>query len=148
VSEPIDELVVGYDGSEGAREALQLARRMAADGATVSVLHAYWIPLEVKTYEFFEDIRGGFRQVAEETLQAASPAFEGADLDVRIEAREGSAAEVLRDVARERDADLIVIGSRRMGRVRAAIGSTLLDLLQEAPCPVLVAARHEERGSG
>ena len=30
------------------------------------------------------------------------------------------------------------MGSRGLGRVRAAVGSAVLDLLHDAPCPVLV----------
>jgi len=145
VSEPISEVVVGYDGSDQADKALHLARRIAPDGATVTVVNAYWLPVEVRAYEFFEDLRAGFRRMAEETLESAQPAFEGAALDVRYEAREGHASEVVRELASERRADLIVMGSRGLGRVRAAIGSTVLDLLHDAPCPVLVASRGAER---
>jgi len=148
LSEPIGEVVVGYDGSDQADEALELARRIAPDGATVTVVNAYWVPAEVRAYEFFEDLRAGFRRTAEEALESARPAFEGAALDVRLEAREGNAAEVVRALASERHADLIVMGSRGRGRVRAAIGSTVLDLLHDAPCPVLVAARGAERNTG
>jgi nucleotide-binding universal stress UspA family protein len=148
LSEPIGEVVVGYDGSDQAGKALHLARRVAPDGATVTVVNAYWVPAEVKAYEFFEDLRVGFRRTAEETLESARPAFEGAALDIRLEAREGNAAEALRAVASERHADLIVMGSRSRGRVRAAVGSTVLDLLHDAPCPVLVATRGAERDAG
>jgi nucleotide-binding universal stress UspA family protein len=144
VSERIAELVVGYDGSDRADEALRLARRIAPEGTTVTVVNAYWVPVEIRAYEFFEDLRAGFRRMAEETLDLARPAFEGADLEVRYEAREGHAAEVVGDLARERGADVIVMGSRGLGRVRAAIGSTVLDLLHDAPCPVLVASRGAE----
>lgn len=71
-------------------------------------------------------------------MESARDAFEGADLDVSYETRRGRPAEVLADVAREHDADLIVMGSRGLGRMRAAVGSAVLDLLHDAPCPVLV----------
>jgi nucleotide-binding universal stress UspA family protein len=132
------EVVVGYDGSERAGAALAAARDVAASGATVTVLYAFWIPPEVKHYEFFEDIAGSFKQSAEETLQSARAVFEGSDLDVRYVALDGRAEDVLADVARERGADLIVVGSRGLGRVRAMIGSSVLGLLHDAPCPVLV----------
>ena len=144
MSEPIGEVVVGYDGSDQADKALELARRIAPDGATVTVVNAYSVPVEVRAYEFFEDLRAGFRSMADETLESARPAFENAPLDVRYEAREGHAPDVVRAVAGERRADLIVMGSRGRGRVRAAIGSTVLDLLHDAPCPVLVASRGAE----
>ena len=60
------------------------------------------------------------------------------------ETRRGRAAEVLADIAREDDADLIVMGSRSRGRMRAAVGSAVLDLLHDAPCPVLVVPAGDE----
>jgi nucleotide-binding universal stress UspA family protein len=132
------EVVVGYDGSERARAALAAARDLAERGATVTVVSAFWIPQEVKHYEFFEDLVGGFRREAEEKLESAHAVFEGAGLDVRYQAVDGRAEDVLADLARERNADLIVVGSRGLGRMRAMIGSSVLGLLHEAPCPVLV----------
>ena len=132
------QLVVGYDGSEHARGALGAARAIAAPGGNVTVVYAYRVPPELRYYEFFEDVLEDLRRGACETVETARDAFEGAGLEVRYEAREGEAADVIADVARERAADLIVMGTRRLGRVRAAIGSAVLDLLQDAPCPVLV----------
>jgi nucleotide-binding universal stress UspA family protein len=132
------EVVVGYDGSERARAALAAAREIAQPGATVTVVSAFWIPPEVKHYEFFEDLVGGFRKGAEETLESARAVFEGSGLDVRYQAVDGRVEDVLADLARERNADLIVVGSHGVGRVRAMIGSSVLGLLHEAPCPVLV----------
>jgi nucleotide-binding universal stress UspA family protein len=116
----------------------------------VTVVSAFWIPPEVKRYEFFEDLVGGFRKGAEETLESAHAVFEGSDLDVRYKAVDGRVEDVLADLARERNADLIVVGSHGLGRVRAMIGSAVLGLLGEAPCPVLVVplrdAQRAERG--
>lgn len=131
-------IVVGFDGSDGARRALDEARRIAPPGASVAVVYAHRVPPELKHYEFFEDVLADLDRGAAETVEAARPVFEGGDLDVRYEAREGAPAEVLADVARQEGADLIVMGSRGLGRVRAAIGSAVLNLLQDAPCPVLV----------
>lgn len=144
MSAPMREIVVGFDGSELARAALAAARDIAAPGATITVVDAYWIPPEVKHYEFFEDLVGTFKQGAEELLGSAHHAFEGTDLNVRYLALDGSAPQVLADVARERGADLIVVGSRGLGRMRAMIGSAVLGLLHDAPCPVLVVPRPGE----
>ena len=143
----IREVVVGYDGSERARAALAATRDIAEPGATVTVVSAFWIPPEVKHYEFFEDLVGGFRKGAEEMLESAHAVFEGSGLDVRYKAVDGRAEDVLADLARERDADLIVVGSRGLGRMRAMIGSSVLGLLHEAPCPVLVIPLRDTRPS-
>jgi nucleotide-binding universal stress UspA family protein len=132
------QVVVGYDGSDRARKAADAARRIARPGASVTVVYAHRVPPELKYYEFFQDVVAELERGAQETVESARDAFEGADLDVRYEAREGRAAEVLAEVAQEHGAELIVMGSRGHGRMRAAVGSAVLDLLHNAPCPVLV----------
>jgi nucleotide-binding universal stress UspA family protein len=52
---------------------------------------------------------------------------------------DATAADGLRRAATERDAELLVIGSRGRGTVRAALlGSTAHSLVDDAPCPILV----------
>ena len=131
-------IVVGYDGSDRARAALEVVRGTAPAGAEVTVVYAHRVPPELRYYEFFQDVLEELQRGARETVETARPALEGSGLEVRCEAREGGAAEVIADVARREHADMIVMASRGLGRVRAAIGSTVLDLLQDAPCPVLV----------
>jgi len=56
--------------------------------------------------------------------------------------REGHPIEVLRSVAEEEAADLLVVGSRGTGGTPAlALGSTSLQLPRESPVPVLVVHR-------
>jgi nucleotide-binding universal stress UspA family protein len=50
----------------------------------------------------------------------------------------GPPAHAIADVARTRDADEIVVGSRGLNRVRALLGSVSHELLQIADRPVLV----------
>jgi nucleotide-binding universal stress UspA family protein len=131
-------VVVGYDGSAHARRALEEARRVARPGATVTVVYAHRVPPELQYYEFFQDVLTDLERGARETAESAREAFEGADLDVRYVAHRGRPGEVLAQVARERGADLIVMGSRGLARMQAAVGSAVLDVLNDAPCPVLV----------
>lgn len=132
------QVVVGYDGSDRARKALEAVRRIAAPGAKVKVIYANRVLPELTYYEFFQDVLAELERGAQETAESARNAFEEADLEVSYEARRGRPGEVLAEVAREHDADLIVMGSRGLGRVRAAVGSAVLDVLHDAPCPVLV----------
>ena len=131
-------IVVGYDGSDRARAALDVVRNTAAPGAEVTVVYAHRIPPELRSYEFFQDLLEEVERGAREIVATARAALEGSGLEVRCEAREGGAAEVIADIARRERADMIVMASRGLGRVRAAIGSTVLELLQDTPCPVLV----------
>jgi nucleotide-binding universal stress UspA family protein len=59
---------------------------------------------------------------------------------VEVQYEEGPPAVLLRDAAAEYGADLIVVGSRGRGPAASAIlGSVSADLVDHAPCPVLVA---------
>lgn len=54
-------------------------------------------------------------------------------------APDATAADGLRRAATDRDAELLVIGSRGRGTVRAALlGSTSHSLVDDAPCPIVV----------
>lgn len=97
------QVVVGYDGSDHAREALNEVRRIAQPGATVTVVYAHRVPPELQYYEFFQDVLGRPRTGAKEKVQSARKAFEGADLHVSYEVRRGGPGEVLADVAREQE---------------------------------------------
>lgn len=61
---------------------------------------------------------------------------EGAQVEVALDT---SVADGLRRSATDRDAELLVIGSRGRGTVRAVLlGSTSHSLVADAPCPVVV----------
>jgi nucleotide-binding universal stress UspA family protein len=60
-------------------------------------------------------------------------------IHVDVVVQHGVIDEVICQVARERDADVLVVGSHeRHGLDRIAIGSVARRLMREAPCPVLV----------
>lgn len=63
-----------------------------------------------------------------------------ADAEVEVQvALDASVADGLRRMALDHDAELLVVGSRGRGTVRAALlGSTSHALATEAPCPVVV----------
>ncbi len=64
------------------------------------------------------------------------------DLEVRKSHRE--AADVIAELAREIDADLIVCGARGLGALSGAfLGSFTMRLLHIAPCPVLAVRERE-----
>jgi nucleotide-binding universal stress UspA family protein len=132
------QMVVGYDGSDTAREAIRRASAIREPGAPMTVVHVFEVPFQVDAYPWFADFRDAFWEVSEEVLDSARELAGDDGGAIRYEAVEGKPAVVLVRRARELDADLIVVGSRGMGRVRSAIGSVTLRLLHETPCPVLV----------
>jgi len=141
-------LVVGVDGSPGARTALEVALAEAArrgaelDVVTASPLATVWSGGVAYTPEQVRQIRAGAEQrihaVVDEVLADPLAGTPGIDaVDVRVLAIEGHAARVL--IAAAEDADLLVVGSRGRGGVRSTLlGSVALHCIGSAPCPVLV----------
>jgi nucleotide-binding universal stress UspA family protein len=139
-------IVVGVDGSPEAREALRWASRLASDrGAEVVAVHALGL-LEPVAGELVPGHahRG---EVERRLAQDWCGGLGGSGRPFRTVVREGAAVDVLVDVAREEEADLLVVGSRGVGEAPAlALGSTSLHVLQRSPVPVLVVPAPERAG--
>jgi nucleotide-binding universal stress UspA family protein len=130
-------IVVGVDRSSGARVALDHAARRA--GANGSLIVAHVLPpladaISRTLSELEDDRRAGAQELVDRLAG-----------DVGVEAEtvvlEGTPAESLAELARERGADEIVVGSRGMGRFAAALGSVSHALLAHAEQPVVVVPR-------
>jgi nucleotide-binding universal stress UspA family protein len=138
------EIVIGYDDSDNARDALEVAQQLANRETHITVVHAYRVPAEVKSYRFFEDLLGAFEGAAGEVLGAARARVREGPYEVEFRAVQGPAAEAILAVGLEREADLIVVGTRGRGRLRAALGSVTLKILHDASCPVLVVPKAQD----
>lgn len=132
-------LLVGYDGSAGGDDALELARVLATvEGAEVLVVAVLpYGPLPV-TYAL----------LGEEQEQETGPIFDRARAKlagIEVETRAyggGSPAGVINDLAESEHIDAVVVGSPHRGPLgRALIGSVAEGLLHGAPCAVSTAPR-------
>jgi nucleotide-binding universal stress UspA family protein len=132
-------VLVGYDGSDGGRDALELTRVLAeAMGARVIVVTVLPygplpIPYEILADEEAERARPLFDEARERLggLEVETRAFGG-----------GSPAGVINDLAEREAVDTIVVGSPHRGPVgRTLIGSVADGLLHGAPGEVLTAPR-------
>jgi nucleotide-binding universal stress UspA family protein len=130
-------LLVAYDGSEGGRDALELARVLCtATGASalvVDVIYSGPLPME-------------FALLPEEEATVAGPAFEIARetlTGIEVETRAyggGSPAAILTSIAEQEELDGIVVGSpHRSGLDRLLSGSVGLGVLNGAHTDVYVA---------
>ena len=127
-------IVIGYDGSDQARDALALGRLMADVTGAELIAAGVWEQLgDLPRIAF-----GRWQEYARE--QARDVAAKAGD-DVRAEAVEStSPARGLHDLAEDEDADLIVVGSSHRGRVGKALAGTVgVSLPHGSPCPVAVA---------
>lgn len=149
-------IVVGVDGSAGARAALAWALSAAAGrGAELLVISAFPAEIYVEDTYFLderrvdairEDTETRARALVSEVLQdpAVSAVAGTADVPVHVLALPGFVAPVL--VHNSADADLLVVGSRGRGGVRSTVlGSVALHCAAHAACPVVVV--HPASGS-
>jgi nucleotide-binding universal stress UspA family protein len=117
----IQRFVVAYDGSPHARHALQFA---------TSIGEAWLVPFEVVTVS-----KDGDGIIAE-----ARSYLDAHDLSVEYTVLTGDPREAIVDFARDRQADLLVMGAYGHSKVRELLlGSTTQYVINHAPCPVLLA---------
>lgn len=139
-----ERVLVGFDGSDGGRDALALARALAgpfgAGALVVSVIPYGPFPV-------------GFVPLEDEAARDAEPLFDEARealVGLRVDTRAyggGSPAWVLSELAEKGEGDLIVVGSSHRGALgRVLIGSVGTSLLHGANCPVAVAPRGYAKG--
>jgi nucleotide-binding universal stress UspA family protein len=132
------QIVVGYDGSDCSRAALDKGLRLAKDlGDGVVVVFGYAPPGlwggEIVEHEEAIEERG--QKVLDEAKHQAQA--EGAEVEVELVAKKAS--EALVEVADARDARMIVVGSYGDPPLKGMIlGSTPNKLLHIADRPVLV----------
>jgi nucleotide-binding universal stress UspA family protein/nitrite reductase/ring-hydroxylating ferredoxin subunit len=121
-------IVVGTDGSETAGLALRAASRLAKRcRADLLVVCGFEPP--AATVKDAEEVLGRAREIAAE---------EGKP-DALTAAQLGRGADVILDVARRRDADLIVVGSKGLGKARRlGLGGVPDQVAHQAPCDVLI----------
>jgi nucleotide-binding universal stress UspA family protein len=132
-------VIVGFDGSDCAKAALATGAEVAeAYGEKLIAAFGYDVnPLGGNVSEWSRALR----EVATERLQEAQAIVTASAPTVELEAVivERSPAEGLAELAKERDARVIVVGTRGEGPFHAALlGSTPHKLLALADRPVLV----------
>jgi nucleotide-binding universal stress UspA family protein len=136
--EIVENIIIGFDGSDEARDALCIADRMSRlETAT----------LTVAIVGLFEPQNSSDAEAAR-SARSRRAIFERVEADLdgrRYEPRviEGlPVAHGLIELAQEEDADMLVVGSTHRGRVGQVFpGSIGAQLLHGAPCPVTIAPR-------
>jgi len=76
---------------------------------------------------------------SQEILQKSLDAVGNVSAEIHTELIEGNPAEAIIEVATTRKSDVIVMGSRGLGRLAGLVlGSTSQKVVSHAPCPVLI----------
>jgi len=131
-------LLVGYDGSDEARAAFTAALERAGPDDTIIVVNAHVPASTWLGTPYYEQAVEGTLQAGQLLLQELRSPASQTRSDVQFELHEGPPAEVLARIAAVRDVDEIIVGSRGLGRLRAALGSVSQELMRTADRPVLV----------
>jgi len=132
----VDRVLVAYDGSDGARRALELIPELVA-GRTVTVLGvAEGIPLLGHAGTLHSDEQEAER---ERQLAEAAELLAARGIESRTVERTGDAATAILEQAEEDDVDLVVMGTRGLSAgQRWLMGSVSDKVLHHARCSVLV----------
>jgi len=147
-------IVLATDFGESSRKASDLARRLVSNvDATIFLVHTYELPMGPVGDAMgvipapaidLQAVWGPVEQAARENLDAEVARFGGAG-HVEPILRSGAPWEEVLLVAKEKNADLIVVGSHgRSGLTRTLLGSVAEKIARTAPIPVLLVRETNE----
>jgi len=136
-------VAVAVDFTETSDKALAYGVELARTfGATITVVHAYQIPVygfPEGAYITAADVAAQIATAAQGRLDALLDSQKSTNVPMLGELRNGVAWEEINAVAAEKKADLIVIGTHgRRGLARALLGSVAENVIRTATVPVLV----------
>jgi nucleotide-binding universal stress UspA family protein len=136
-----ERILLAVDGSEhalhAARVAAELARAMKSEQLRIVVCFE-----GIPPYLGEPNLQNAIDQrvlASNEILQQAVEAVGEVPAEVHTELIEGDPAEAIIEVAKTRESNVIVMGSRGLGRLAGLVlGSTSQKVVSHAPCPVLI----------
>jgi nucleotide-binding universal stress UspA family protein len=139
-------IVVGTDGSDTARKAVEQAADLAKQSG--GDLHIVMAAAAVPESRLRSERAGVPDDVAhtvnpnedtEAELKAAAEPYENQGIKVHTHAKQGDPADAIIDVAESNGADLIVVGNKGMtGAKRFFLGAVPNKISHHAPCSVLI----------
>ncbi|MDN5893453.1 MAG: universal stress protein [Nocardioides sp.] len=140
-------IVVGVDDSETAALAAMKAAELAkALGAELCVLTAYG-KFEAETIatggeKFFITNADSAKSTGQRSVMALRK--NSPDVTIKLQASEGKPGDALVKAADQLDADLIVVGNKRVQGFARVLGSIARDVAAHASCDVYVAHTHSK----
>jgi nucleotide-binding universal stress UspA family protein len=133
----MSDIIVGYDGSDCAQAALALAfdaGRALDDHVVVAFAFEHKIVGGQNA-----DLRDALREVGEARVADAAKRAEEAGVSIETVVLEDSPAAALAELASQREARLIIVGTRGESPLKGAlVGSTPHKLIQLADRPVVI----------
>lgn len=133
-------ILLAVDGSQDSRKACKFAGKIAQQNdAEVIVVHAIPSVPPLPGNLPKEEMTKYFKRAGQEIAQETADDLESEGVDVTVEVLKGPPAEAILKVAKTRQPDLIVMGSRGHGDLSSLLlGSVSHRVLAHAKPPVLV----------
>jgi nucleotide-binding universal stress UspA family protein len=135
-----DKVIVGVDGREGGRDAIALAARLVSPEGSLTLANVHTGELRPPRHATTREMTSEEREASQGLLER-----ERAEAEVQAELVSSvapSPGRGLHDLAEERGAELLVVGSCSRGVLgRAMLGDDTRASLNGAPCAVAIAAR-------
>jgi nucleotide-binding universal stress UspA family protein len=136
-----ENILLAVDGSEHALNAARMASNLAnvMNSQTLRIVIAY-NPIPVHLGDpYMQDAINARISETEEIIQKAVQTVGAVSADIHTEMIEGDPAETIIEVAKTRDSDVIIMGSRGLGKLAGLLlGSTSQKVVSHATCPVLI----------
>lgn len=131
-------IVVGYDGSEHAKKALERAAELTS-GGTVTVVAVAGVPPTTPVHGATAPSVRTEVEEAQRELDDAKAALASKGVAVKLVEGRGDPAEAILEAAKGEGADLIVVGTRGLNAAaRLLLGSVSTSVVHHAHCDVLV----------
>jgi nucleotide-binding universal stress UspA family protein len=138
---PVSKILVPVDGSENSRRALAQAASMSGAGSSITLLYVIEVPptVYVASQKLLDEVKAKFREESARVLDQYRALAQKSKAAVDTVALEGDAAQSIIDYAQKGRFDMIVMGSRGMGKLKGMVlGSVSRKVLHHAKCPVLI----------
>ena len=136
-----EHILLAVDGSEHSLHAARVASNLAnaMKSQTLRIVVAYDpIPVHLGDPYMQEAINARLKET-EAIMQKAVEAVGTISAEIHTETIEGDPAEVILEVAQTRSSNVIVMGSRGLGKLAGLLlGSTGQKVVSHATCPVLI----------
>ncbi len=146
-------MLVCTDGSEQSMKAVEEAAKIAGNCSIndITIINVYENKADLNYWDVKGSVRSEdierFKELIEEReeeeskniLLKAKEVFTEKNMEVETMFKEGHPAQVIANVANEKNFDMVVIGSRGYGGLKKLfLGSVSNSVIQEAKCNVLV----------
>jgi nucleotide-binding universal stress UspA family protein len=135
------QILLAYDGSEGANRALAAAIELAKlhEGKIWALAVEENLPHVIATAGEYQDIKEQANEKFRKLLETARARGEEAGVELKTILRAGHPAQTIISVAQDAEVDVILVGHSGLSGVWAAfLGTTAEKVSRHAPCSVLI----------